>query len=78
MAQLPGGEWLIQQVGGEVIIFHRHTEEEIIRFDPSDANAAAIAQRYIYQTDRLDAEQKSFAHFWSGYFHGHATYFGNV
>lgn len=73
MAQLPGGDWLIQQIGGEVILFHRHTEEEIVRFDPSDANAAAQAQATIHGSDKLDDEQKSFAHFWSGYFYGHAA-----
>lgn len=70
MAQLPGGDWLIQQIGGEVVLYHRHTEEEIVRFNPSDANAAAQAQRMIHDS-RLDAEQKSFAHFWSGYFYAH-------
>lgn len=74
MAQLPpDGTWLIQQIGGEVILFHRHTEEELVRFDPADANAGAVAQGVIANTDRLDAEQKSFAHFWSGYFYAHAT-----
>lgn len=74
MAQLPpDGEWLIQQVGREVILFHRHTEEEVVRFDPSDSNAAAQAQKTINDSDKLDAEQKTFAHFWSGYFYAHAT-----
>lgn len=71
MAQLPGEEWLIQQIGGEVILYHRHTGEEIVRFNPSDANAAAQAQEAIANTDRLDVEQRSFAHFWSGYFYAH-------
>lgn len=71
MAQLPGGDWLIQQIGGEVILFHRHTEEEIAHWDPTDANATAIAQRIIANSDLLDLEQKSFAHFWSGYFYAH-------
>jgi hypothetical protein len=74
VAQLPpDGEWLIQQIGGEVILFHRYTEEEIVRFDPSDANASAQAQKVIYDTDLLNDEQKSMAHFWSGYFYAHAT-----
>ena len=74
MAQLPpDGDWLIQQVGGEVILFRRYTEEEIVRFDPRDSNQVAIAQGVIANTDKLDAEQKSFAHFWSGYFYAHAT-----
>lgn len=74
MAQLPpDGEWLIQQIGGKVILFHRHTEEEIIRFDPSDADAAARAQGAIHHCTQLSDEQKTFAHFWSGYFYAHAT-----
>lgn len=79
MAQLPpDGEWLIQQIGGQVILFNRYTEEEIVRFDPSDNNASALAQGTIYQDDRLNPEQKCFAHFWSGYFHANARsmYFG--
>lgn len=74
MAQLPpDGDWLIQQIGGEVILFQRYTEQEIVRFDPSDANAAAQAQQVIASCDELDQEQKCFAHFWSGYFYAHAT-----
>lgn len=73
MAQLPpDGTWLIQQIDGEVVIFHRHTEEEIVRFDPSDANATAQAQGRIHLDPALTAEGKCFAHFWSGYFHAHA------
>lgn len=73
MAQLPGGEWLIQQIGEQVILFHRHTEEEVVRFDPRDASDAAKAQMFIAASEALDAEQKSFGHFWSGYFYAHAT-----
>lgn len=74
MAQLPpDGEWLIQQIGGEVILFNRYTEDEVVRFDPSDGNASAIAQGAIAGDVRLTDEQKSFAHFWSGYFYAHAS-----
>jgi hypothetical protein len=74
MAQLPpDGMWLIQQIGGEVILFHRHTEEEIVRFNPADADGSARAQGTIANDDRLDPEQASMAHFWSGYFYAHAT-----
>lgn len=72
MAQLPGGDWLIQQIDGQVILYHRHTEQEIVRFDPSDANAAAMAQQTIHGASELDDEQRCFAHFWSGYFYAHA------
>lgn len=74
MAQLPpDGDWLIQQIGGEVILFQRYTEEEIVRFDPADANASAQAQKVIHDSDRLTDEAKNFAHFWSGYFYAHAN-----
>jgi len=73
MATLPGETWLMQQIDGEVVIYHRHTEEELMRFDPSDANATARAQFTIYQLENLSDEQKCFAHFWSGYFYAHAT-----
>ena len=73
MAQLPpDGDWLVQQIDGEVIIFHRYTEDEIVRFDPGIPDEAAKAQRAIYDSDRLSDEEKCFAHFWSGYFYAHA------
>lgn len=74
MAQLPpDGEWLVQQIDGVVVLYKMGSEEEIVRFDPSDANAAARAQFTIHSSDRLDAEQKCFAHFWCGYFYAHAS-----
>jgi hypothetical protein len=68
----PDGEWLIQQIGNEVILFHRHTEEEIVRFRPGELSSVLPAQQVIAEDRRLDVEQKSFAHFWSGYFFAHA------
>lgn len=73
MARLPSGDYLIQQIGSEVILFHRFTEEEIVRFNPADAASAAVAQGVIAADTRLDKEDASFAHFWSGYFYAHAT-----
>jgi hypothetical protein len=73
MAQLPpDGRWLVQQDSGVVTVFDRHTQEEIIKVDPGDADAMARAQQDIYDSDRLSAEQKCFAHFWCGYFYAHA------
>lgn len=73
MAQLPpDGRWLIQQIDGQVMVFDRYTDETIVRFDPGDVNAAARAQMTIHQSDLLSGEQKSFAHFWSGYFYAYA------
>ncbi len=72
MARLPSEQWLIQQISGEVILFQEYTEREIVRFDPSDANATCLAQKTIYDSELSD-EDKCFAHFWSGYFHAHAN-----
>lgn len=72
MAQLPGERYLIQQIGGIVILFERYTEKELLRFDPSDSEMAARAQLAIHVNPDLNAEEKSFAHFWSGYFYAHA------
>jgi len=78
VAQLPpDGEWLIQQIGGVVIVFNRYTEEEVVSFNPSDADASAKAQKVIFDSDILNPEQKCFAHFWCGYFHAHATHANN-
>lgn len=75
MAQLPpDGEWLVQQIYGMVVVFNQFSQEEIIRFDPRDANATAIAQGTIHQNALLTDEQKCFAHFWCGYFHGLALW----
>lgn len=71
MALLPGENYIIQQIGGSVVLFESGSEQEIVRFDPSDANAAARAQFTIYSSDDLTAEQKCFAHFWCGYFYAH-------
>ena len=72
MAQLPSGDYLIQQIGGRVILFQRYTEKELVSFDPTDANGVALAQHAIYEAE-LSPEDKCFAHFWSGYFYAHAT-----
>jgi hypothetical protein len=74
MAQLPpDGEWLIQQIDGEVVLFRRYTEEEIVRFNPQNGNESARAQKTIYDSELLTPEQKCFAHFWCGYFYAYAT-----
>lgn len=74
MAQLPpDGEWLVQIIGENTIVFHRYTEEEVVRFPTVSANANAIAQRTIYTSPLLTDEQKCFAHFWCGYFHAYAV-----
>lgn len=73
MAQLPpDGQLVMQQIDGAVVLYDRDTERELIRFDPTDADAAAKAQGAIHRHPELDEEQRSFAHFWSGYFYAHA------
>lgn len=74
MARLPSEQFLIQQIpDGDVILFEDYTEREIVRFDPSDQNATAKAQKVIFDSELSD-EDKSFAHFWSGYFYHAASY----
>lgn len=73
MARLsPGSSWLIRQHDGLVMLFHEYTDEQVVRFDPRDGNAAAQAQKVIFDHEGMTAEEKSFAHFWSGYFYAHA------
>lgn len=71
MARLPSDEYLIQQIGNEVVLFEDFTEREIARFNVLDAASVAKAQEDIHKSE-LNDEDKSFAHFWSGYFYAHA------
>ena len=73
MAQLPSGDYLIQQIGEEVVLFHRFTEEEIVRYPVNDPDLTAQAQALIAADPDLTSEDRSFAHFWCGYFWAHAT-----
>jgi len=74
MARLPSEQYLIQMMGDDkVILFEDGSEREIVRFDPRDQNATAQAQKVIAESE-LDAEDKCFAHFWSGYFYAHASH----
>lgn len=73
MAQLPpDGEWLMQMIGPDVVLFHRHTEVELVRYRAGDFDATGKAQKIIHDLEELDGEQKSMCHFWGGYFHAHA------
>lgn len=70
MAQLPpDGDWLVQQIGTEIMLIHRYTEQVIVRYDAGTPDAAARAQKTIALNDELSVEQKAFAHFWCGYFY---------
>jgi hypothetical protein len=70
--------FLMQQIGGVVILFEEGSEAEIVRFDPGDADATAKAQKVIYDSGKLSPEEKSFAHFWSGYFYAHAAALADI
>jgi len=75
MAQLPpDGMWLMQQIGDEVLLFHRHTEEELVRFDPADREDVERARKDIDALPQLRPEQKSSAQFWAGYFYACASW----
>jgi hypothetical protein len=70
MSRLPSERYLIQQIAGDVVLFEDGSEREIARFNPADKNATARAQKTIHDSELSD-EDKSFAHFWSGYFYAH-------
>lgn len=76
MARLPGDRYLIQQIDGVVVLFQDHSEQELVRFDPSNADAVAKAQGVIAHLAELTEEERCFAHFWSGYFWAHAGGYG--
>jgi hypothetical protein len=71
MAQLPNTDWLVQSAGNKIILFHRYTEDELVKVDATDRNAVAQAQKTIHDLPELDEESKAFAHFWFGYFYAH-------
>lgn len=68
MARLPSKRFLVQQIGGDVVLFEDGTESEIVRATAADGNDMAKAQRAIYNSVLSD-EDKCFAHFWFGYFY---------
>lgn len=72
MARLPSERFLMQQIGGAVILFEDFTEREIARFDPADGIAVQNALEVIRASDDLGDEDKCFACFWAGYFHAYA------
>jgi hypothetical protein len=79
MARLPSGRYLIQQIADDVVLFEEGSEREIVRFPLHDgqrrADASGImrAQKSIRESDLPD-EDKSFAHFWAGYFYAFAAH----
>lgn len=73
MARLPSQMFLMQQIEGMVVLFHEDSEEEIVRYNPSDDAATMQALHTIHETTLLSEEDKYFAHFWAGYFYAHAA-----
>jgi hypothetical protein len=71
MARLPSEQYLMQQIGAQVVLFEDFTERQVVRFDPADGIAAANALDVI-QASELGDEDKCYACFWAGYFHAYA------
>lgn len=72
MARLPSTRYLIQQIGGSVILFEDYTEREIVKFDPASQGDTARAQKVIHDDPQMSDEDKCFAHLWCGYFYAYA------
>lgn len=71
MAQLPSGQFLMQQIASDVVLFDRYTDAVVVRYPVADRNATAQAQQRIAIDAELSGEDKAFAHFWAGYFYAH-------
>jgi hypothetical protein len=74
MARLPGDRYLIQCIGDNVVLFEDYTERTLAKALASDEHSVECAIGSILESELTD-EQKSFAYFWFGYFHGYATGF---
>lgn len=72
MARLPSEQYLMQQIGAQVVLFEDFTERQVVRFDPADGNAVANALDAIRGSELSD-EDKCYACFWAGYFHAYAN-----
>lgn len=72
MARLPSGEFLVQQIGDDVVVFEGYTERQIARFNPTNAESMLDGIRAI-SVSELSSDDKAMAQFWSGYFYAHAV-----
>jgi hypothetical protein len=73
MARLPSERYLMQEIGGQVILFEDGSEREILRCspgDPADVDRAAE----VLAASELGPEDMCFASFWLGYFCWHAGF----
>jgi len=76
MAQLPGDDgWLVGSEGSIVSVSRPRLDDDecIVSFDARNMQEVGQAQFAIHKSDDLTEEQKSFAHFWCGYFYGKLT-----
>lgn len=72
MAQLPpDGTLLVQNIGDEVVLMHRYTEEEFYRFSPKNPAALGPVLKTLWDDETLTPEQRCFTAFWIGYFYAH-------
>ena len=69
-ATLPHDSFIAETPEGLVVV--TVSGSEIVRFNPRDANAAAMAQKSIYDS-ALSEDERNRAHFWSGYFYARAS-----
>jgi hypothetical protein len=72
MARLPGGTYLVQQIGPYAVVFHEFTEQEEAVYTVGGGQAAIAGALAGVADSSLDTEDRCFAAFWFGYFHGHA------
>lgn len=73
MARLPSDRYLMQDIGGKVMLFEDGTERELMRCDPGDQDDVVRARAAIDDAG-LGDEDRTFAHFWLGYFARYAGY----
>lgn len=73
MARLPSDRFLVQQIGGNAVLFEDLTGRVIVQAPAADGNAMAKAQKVIHDSPDLSDEDKSFAHFWFGYFYAYGS-----
>lgn len=73
MARLPSNDYLIQRIGEYVILFQDGTEEEVVRFDPSQGQEVLEALTGIDRS-QLERQDKIHATLWCGYFYALAAH----
>lgn len=58
--------------GGPVEVLNSITREVMFTFDPKNANKELINEKVIYDSDKLNNEEKCLLHFWIGFFYAMA------